>query len=138
MKDGNIDAAFNTAGIPTAAIQDLAVSKKMVLVPIDGQVATKLMAKYPFYALQIVPAGTYQGQNQNVTTVAVKSMLAVSSKLSGDLVYKMLETMYANTDRLIAAHSQGKNIKIESALEGMSIPLHSGAEKYFKEKGVLK
>jgi len=138
MKDGNIDAAFNTAGIPTAAIQDLAVSKKMVLVPIDGQVATKLMAKYPFYALQIVPAGTYQGQNQNVTTVAVKSMLAVSSKLSTDLVYKMLETMYANTDRLIAAHSQGKNIKIESALEGMSIPLHAGAEKYFKEKGVIK
>lgn len=138
MKDGNIDAAFNTAGIPTAAIQDLAVSKKMVLVPIDGQIATKLMAKYPFYALQIAPAGTYQGQNQNVTTVAVKSMLAVSSKLSADLVYKMLETMYANTDRLIAAHSQGKNIKIESALEGMSIPLHPGAEKYFKEKGVLK
>ena len=96
------------------------------------------MAKYPFYALQIAPAGTYQGQNQNVTTVAVKSMLAVSSKLSADLVYKMLETMYANTDRLIAAHSQGKNIKIESALEGMSIPLHPGAEKYFKEKGVLK
>ncbi|HQC17157.1 MAG TPA: TAXI family TRAP transporter solute-binding subunit [Rectinema sp.] len=50
----------------------------------------------------------------------------------------MLETMYANTDRLIAAHSQGKNVKIESALEGMSIPLHAGAEKFFKEKGALK
>ena len=138
MKDGNIDAAFNTAGIPTAAIQDLSVSKKMVLVPIDGEVAAKLMAKYPFYALQVVPAGTYQGQTKDVTTVAVKSMLAVSSKMSEDLVYTLLETMYNNTDRLIAAHSQGRNIKLETALEGMSIPLHLGAEKYFKEKGVLK
>ncbi len=138
MKDGNIDAAFNTAGIPTAAIQDLSVSKKMVLVPIDGEVAAKLMAKYPFYALQMVPAGTYQGQTKDVTTVAVKSMLAVSSKMSEDLVYTLLETMYNNTDRLIAAHSQGRNIKLETALEGMSIPLHLGAEKYFKEKGVLK
>lgn len=138
MKDGNIDAAFNTAGIPTAAIQDLSVSKKMVLVPIDGDVSAKLMAKYPFYALQMVPAGTYQGQTKDVTTVAVKSMLAVSSKMSEDLVYRLLETMYDNTDRLIAAHSQGRNIKLETALEGMSIPLHLGAEKYFKEKGVLK
>jgi len=138
LKDGNIDAAFNTAGIPTAAVQDLAVSKKMVLVPIDGQVAAKLMAKYPFYTTQVVPAGTYKDQNQNVTTVAVKSMLAVSSKLSADLVYQMLATMYDNVDRLIAAHSQGRNVKIETGLEGMSIPLHPGAEKYFKEKGVLK
>lgn len=138
MKDGNIDAAFNTAGIPTAAIQDLSVSRKMVLVPIDGAVASKLMAKYPFYALQVAPAGTYQGQTKDVTTVAVKSMLAVNSKLPADLVYQLLETMFNNTDRLIAAHSQGRNVKIATGLEGMSIPLHAGAEKFFKEKGILK
>jgi len=138
MKDGNIDAAFNTAGIPTAAVQDLSVSRKMVLVPIEKEVAAKLMAKYPFYAVQVAPAGTYQGQTQNVTTVAVKSMLAVSSKLPADLVYQLLETMYSNTDRLIAAHAQGKNIKLETALEGMSIPLHPGAEKFFKDKGIIK
>jgi hypothetical protein len=138
MKDGNIDAAFNTAGIPTAAIQDLSVSRKMVLVPIDKEAASKLMAKYPFYAVQVIPAGTYQGQTQNVTTVAVKSMLAVSSKLPADLVYELLATMFEHTDRLIAAHAQGKNVKLETALEGMSIPLHPGAEKFYKEKGVLK
>ena len=138
MKDGNIDAAFNTAGIPTAAVQDLSVSKKMVLVPIDGQVAAKLMADYPFYALQVAPAGTYQGQTKDVTTVAVKSMLACSVKLPANLVYEMLDTMFKNTDRLIAAHSQGANVKLATALEGMSIPLHPGAEKFFKDKGVLK
>lgn len=138
MKDGNIDAAFNTAGVPTAAIQDLSVSKKTVLVPVDKEVANKLMAKYPFYAVQVIPAGTYQGQTQSVTTVAVKSMLAVSSKMPADLVYELLKTMFDNTDRLIAAHAQGKNVKLETALEGMSIPLHPGAEKFYKEKGILK
>jgi len=138
MKDGNIDAAFNTAGVPTAAIQDLSVSKKMILVPIDKEVAAKLMQKYPFYAVQVIPANTYQGQSQAVTTVAVKSMLAVSSKMPADLVYELLQTMFSNTDRLIAAHAQGKNVKLETALEGMSIPLHPGAEKFYKEKGVLK
>lgn len=138
MKDGNIDAAFTTAGIPTAAIQDLSVSKKIVMVPVDKATADKLIAKYPFYAVTAIPGGTYQGQSQTVSTVAVKSMLAVSSKLPADLVYEMLKTMFANTDRLIAAHSQGKNVKLETALEGMSIPLHPGAEKFYKEKGVLK
>ncbi|MHB0854696.1 MAG: TAXI family TRAP transporter solute-binding subunit [Rectinema subterraneum] len=138
MKDGNIDAAFNTAGVPTAAIQDLSVSKKMILVPIDKEVAAKLMQKYPFYAVQVIPANTYQGQSQAVTTVAVKSILAVSSKMPADLVYELLQTMFSNTDRLIAAHAQGKNVKLETALEGMSIPLHPGAEKFYKEKGVLK
>jgi len=138
MKDGNIDAAFNTAGIPTAAVQDLSVSRKMVLVPIDGQIAAKLMSQYPFYAVQIAPAGTYQGQTKEVSTVAVKSMLACSTKLPAALVYELLDTMFKNTDRLIAAHAQGANVKLATALEGMSIPLHAGAEKFFKEKGVLK
>ncbi len=138
MKDGNIDAAFTTAGIPTAAIQDLSVSKKTVMVPVDKATADRLIAKYPFYAVTSIPAGTYQGQAQTVPTVAVKSMLAVSSKLPADLVYEMLTTMFANTDRLIAAHAQGKNVKVETALEGMSIPLHPGAEKFYKEKGILK
>jgi len=138
MKDGNIDAAFNTAGIPTAAVQDLSVSRKMVLVPIDGQIAAKLMSQYPFYAVQIAPAGTYQGQTKEVSTVAVKSMLACSTKLPAALVYELLDTMFKNTDRLIAAHAQGANVKLATALEGMSIPLHAGAEKFFKDKGVLK
>jgi len=86
----------------------------MVLVPIDGAVAAKLMAKYPFYALQVVPTETYKGQTKEVTTVAVKSMLAVSSKLPADLVYQLLETLFNNTDRLIAAHAQGKNVKLEN------------------------
>ncbi len=137
MKDGNIDAAFNTAGIPTAAIQDLSVSKKMVLVPVDKEAASKLMAKYPFYAVQVIPAGTYQGQTQNVTTVAVKSMLAVSSKMPADLVYELLKTMFDHTDRLIAAHAQARMSSSKPRSKACRF-LCIRAEKFYKEKGVLK
>lgn len=133
LKDGNIDAAFNTAGAPTAAIQDLAASKKIVLVPVDGAAADTLMAKWAFYTRTTIPAGTYQGVDFDVTTVSVKSMLAVSAKLEDKVVYDMLKTMFANGERLAASHKKGADIKIETATDGMSIPLHPGAEKFYKE-----
>lgn len=133
LKDGNIDAAFNVAGAPTGAIQDLGASKKIQIVAIDGDVAKKLMTKYSFYTTQKLPAGTYIGQTSDVNTVAVKSMLAVSSKLDANLVYDLLKAMFANGERLAASHKMGANIKIANALDGMSIPLHPGAEKFYKE-----
>jgi hypothetical protein len=133
LKDGNIDAAFTTAGFPVAAISDLAVSKKSVLVPVDKEVLAKLMSKWSFYAPTVVPANTYNGITTDTPTVAVKAMLAVSAKLDANLVYEMLKTMFANGPRLVAAHAQGANIKLATALEGMSLPLHPGADKFFKE-----
>lgn len=133
LKDGNIDAAFNTAGAPTAAIQDLSVSKNCVLVPIDGEAAQKLMKKWSFYTPEKLPANTYKGVTKDVMTVSVKSMLACSAKTDPQLVYDMLKTMYANGERLMASHKKGADIKLATGLEGMSIPLHPGAEKFFKE-----
>lgn len=133
LKDGNIDAAFNTAGAPTAAIQDLGASKKITIVAIDGEVAKKLMGKYQFYTPEKLPAGTYMGQTADVWTVSVKSMLAVSSKLDAQLVYDLLKTMYANKERLAASHKKGADATIATGTDGMSIPLHPGAEKFFKE-----
>jgi uncharacterized protein len=133
LKDGNIDAAFNTAGAPTAAIQDLAVSKNCVIVPVDGAVAKKLMDKWSFYTAEKLPANTYKGVTTDTMTVSVKSMLACSAKTDAQLVYDMLKTMYANGERLTASHKKGADIKLATGLEGMSIPLHPGAEKFFKE-----
>ena len=133
LKDGNIDAAFNTAGAPTAAIQDLSASKKIVLVPVDGAVAEALMKKWAFYTPTKIPGGTYQGVDADVMTVSVKSMLAVSEKADPKLVYDMLKTMFANGDRLAASHKKGADVKLETAVDGMSIPLHPGAEKFYKE-----
>lgn len=133
LKDGNIDAAFNTAGAPTAAIQDLSASKKIVLVPVEGEVASKLMAKWSFYTSTVIPAGTYQNVAADVTTVSVKSMLAVSDKLDDKTAYEMLKTMFANGERLAASHKKGADVKLATATDGMSIPLHPGAEKFYKE-----
>jgi TRAP transporter TAXI family solute receptor len=133
LKDGNIDAAFNTAGAPTAAIQDLAASKKIVLVAIDKDVAARLMKKWAFYTPTKISGKTYIGVDADVMTVSVKSMLAVSAKLDPALVYDMLKAMYANGERMAASHKKGADIKIATATDGMSIPLHPGAEKFFKE-----
>ncbi|MEI6875275.1 MAG: TAXI family TRAP transporter solute-binding subunit [Spirochaetota bacterium] len=133
LKDGNIDAAFNTAGAPTAAIQDLSASKKIVLVPIDGAIAAALMKKWAFYTPEKIPGKTYMGVDGDVMTVSVKSMLAVSAKLDAQLVYDMLKAMYANGERLAASHKKGADIKLATGLDGMSIPLHPGAERFFKE-----
>jgi len=134
LKDGNVDAAFVTAGHPTAAIMDLAAQHKVVLLPIDDDKADSLLKKYPFYAKVTIPAGTYSGVDTDTKAVAVMAMLAVSSKMSDDTAYQLVKTLYENTDRIKAAHKVGERITKEVAQEGMSIPLHPGAQKFFEGK----
>lgn len=134
LKDGNVDAAFVTAGYPTAAIQDIAFQNKVRLISFEADKADALIKKYPFYAKQTVKANTYPGQTADTPTVAVKAMLVVPEKLDADTVYQITKAIYTNTDRLKAAHKLGEGIAKETAAEGMPIPLHPGAEKFFKEK----
>lgn len=134
LKDGNVDVAFVTAGAPTAAIQDIAFQKSVRLISIETTKADALIKKYPFYAKQIVKADTYPGQTTEITTVAVKAMLVVPASLDDETVYKMTKAIFTNTDRLKAAHKLGEGITKETALEGMPIPVHPGADKFFKEK----
>ncbi len=134
LKDGNIDAAFLTAGYPTAAVQDIASNKAISVVPIDEAVAAKLQSTYPFYTKTTIPAGTYKGVDAATPTVAVQAMLAVSSKLDPASVEMMLQTMFAKAggERLTAAHAKaGAMIGLKTAKDGMSLPLHPGAEKYY-------
>jgi hypothetical protein len=131
LKDNNIDAAFLTAGYPTSAVQDIAASKDIVVVTLEPAVVAKLLAAYPFYTRQTIPAGTYKGVDTEVQTVAVKAMLAVSSKLDNGIAEKMARTLFAAGDRLSAAHKQGANITVANARDGMSLRLHPGVEKYF-------
>jgi len=138
LKDGNVDASIIVAGIPTAAVQDVAAQHKISLVALTDETAEELIADYPFYTKAIVPANTYNGQTEDVVTLNVKAMLAVHKDLDEELVYNMLKALYENTDRMIATHPVGKFITKETALEGMSVPLHSGAERYYKEQGILK
>ena len=136
LKDGKIDAAFIVAGAPTAAITELCVSNKAYLVPIDGEIAANLMASSPFYTSYVIPAGTYDGQDADVTTVTVKATLIVSADLSEETVYNLTKAIFDNADALAAANAKGKELSLENATAGMSVPFHPGAAKYYAECGI--
>lgn len=136
LKDGKIDAAFIVAGAPTPAIQELCTTASAYLVPIDGAIAQKLMEGSPYYTTYKIPAGTYDGQTAEVTTVTVKATLIVSASASEDDVYNITKAIFDNIDAITEAHAKGAELSIENATEGITVPFHAGAAKYFKEKGV--
>ena len=136
LKDGKIDAAFIVAGAPTAAITELCTTNSAYLVPIDGDIAAKLMADCAFYTSYVIPAGTYAGQTEDVTTVTVKATLIVAASASEDDVYNLTKAIFDNVDAIAAENGEGKELSIENATSGMAAPFHAGAAKYFAEKGV--
>lgn len=134
LKDGNVDAAFVTAGHPTAAIQDIATQNDVVLVPVDADKADALIKQYPFYTKLVIKAGTYPKQDADVSAVAVKCMLAVTDKMDENTAYAIAKALYGNLDRMKSAHSAANAISKDTAKDGMSIKLNPGAEKFFHEK----
>ena len=136
LKDGKIDAAFIVAGAPTAAITELCTTNSAYLVPIDGDIAAKLMADSPFYTVYTIPAGTYNGQAEDVNTVTVKATLIVSASASEDDVYKLTKAIFDNVSAIAAENGKGAELSIDNATSGMTAPFHAGAAKYFAEKGV--
>ncbi|MDR4926747.1 MULTISPECIES: TAXI family TRAP transporter solute-binding subunit [Peribacillus] len=136
IQAGNIDAAFITAGTPTGAVEALSVQNDIMILPIAEDKIQALVKKYPYYAEDVIPSGTYKIKSE-VKTVAVKAMLVVTKDLDEDLVYEMTKAVYDNTDKI--THAKGKFITAETALEGLGdMEVHPGAAKYFKEKGVSK
>ncbi len=133
MKNRQLDATLQSAGLGVASIRDLATSVDIVVVEIPDAVSSKAG-----YVPAVIPANTYQGQAQPVKTSAILNYLVTRSDLKDDLVYQMTKSLFDNVADLRAAHAAGKDIKLETALEGMPIPLHPGAERYFKEKGIAK
>jgi TRAP transporter TAXI family solute receptor len=138
LKDNTISAGFIWSGIPTALIVDIASRKKIRIIAIDRDKLDALKAKLPYCADHLIKAGTYHGFNEDVMSVAIPAMLVCSTNLSEDLVYNITKVIFEHTEDLIAAHTRGRDITLETALNGMSIPLHPGAEKYYKEVGLIK
>ena len=136
LKDGKIDAAFIVAGAPTPAIQELCTSAEAYLVPIDGEVADKLMEASPYYTVYEVPAETYKGQTEAVKTVTVKATLIVSAAASEEDVYNITKAIFDNAEAITSAHAKGAELSLENATSGMTAPFHAGAAKYFAEKGI--
>ena len=136
LKDGKIDAAFIVAGAPTPAITELCTTNSAYLVPIDGAVADAMMAASPFYTAYVIPAGTYPGQDSDVTTVTVKATLIVDAKASDDAVYNLTKAIFDNAADIAKENGKGAELSLDNATSGMTAPFHKGAAKYFAEKGV--
>jgi len=138
LKDGRIDAAFYSVGVGAAGLADTAITVDSVIVPVDGSQRDALMKKYPFFTKAVVPKGSYKGVDQDVPTVAVMAILVARAEMEEAMAYQITKAIFENLADIGNAHARGKEVKLETALNGMSIPLHPGAEKFFKEKGIKK
>jgi len=136
MKNRQLDVTLQSAGLGVASLRDLATSVDIVVVPIPADVVRK--TNDAAYIPSVIPANTYKGQTADVASAAVQNYLVTHEGVSNDTVYAMTKALWTGLDNLVAAHSAAKSIDQKRALEGMPLPLHPGAEKYYKEVGVLK
>ncbi|MGH2403198.1 MAG: TAXI family TRAP transporter solute-binding subunit [bacterium] len=136
LKDGVVDAAFITAGYPTAAVQDISANRDLKIIPISRDVADLLREQYPYYTSVTIPANTYRGQTESVDTVAVMAMLVTRQDVDENLVYSLVGALWENLERLRTAHARGRDITTGSARRGMPITMHSGALRYYRERGI--
>lgn len=134
LKNGAIDAAFLTSGLPNATIMDLSTTHDVKIIPIRKAAVDKLAAEYPFYSSEMIPARTYDNE-EDVETAAVMTLLVTRADLPEELVYNITKTIFENLNVLVDTHSAAKKISIDNVRKGMPIPLHPGAEKYYKEQG---
>ncbi len=137
LKDDKIDAFFCVAGAPTTAVVELATTNSINLLEVDDAHAATLIEKYPFYTQYAIPADTYKGVSVDAKTVAVVATYIVSDKLDEELVYSMTKALFENAGQIAAAHPKGSELDPAYSVASLSVKLHPGAEKYYKEQGLL-
>jgi hypothetical protein len=136
MKNRQLDATLQSAGLGVASIRDLSTAIKIVLIPVPADVVAKVGDAA--YQSSMIPANTYGGQLEAIPTAAITNFLVTHSDVPDDVAYRMAKAMFDNIDTLYAAHNAAKAIKRDNAIKGMPIPLHPGAEKYYREVGLIK
>lgn len=136
LKNGTLDAAFITAGHPTVAVTELATNFDFNILPIDNEHASKLMNKYQFYAKVNIEKDSYSVLTSDVQTVAVMATYIANNNLDEDTVYKFTKALFEEKGKII--HQKAALLDKNLGVQGVSIPFHPGAEKYYKEEGVLK
>lgn len=140
MRDGAMDAFFFVGGFPAGAIAELASQEAITLVPISGPEADAVIGEYTFFAQNTVPAGTYEGVDSDVDTLSVGAQWVTSADLPEDLIYGITAALWNDSTRALldSGHQKGKMITLETALDGVGIPIHPGAEKFYREKGLIE
>jgi uncharacterized protein len=156
LQDKQTDAGFITAGLPTSAVLELASSAPINILNIEDDMIDKISKEFPFYTRVTIPANTYKGQDHDVNTVAVMAQWVVDENVDADLVYRLTKALWekgkfvlrkdkeqaadapSGAEIMAQAHEKGKDVTLQTALSGMAIPLHPGAERYYREKGLIK
>lgn len=139
LKDKKVSAAFTVAGAPTTAIVDLSTTNDFNMLSLSDEAVEYLTTNYPFLTYDPLPAGTYTGINEETKCVAVKAVLVASENMSEEVVYEIVKAMYENQAALTSGHNKFQYLTLENALSGQGdTPLHPGAEKYYREVGLIK
>ena len=157
LKDKQGDVAFITAGWPTSAITELTTTSDVVLVPLDDETIAKLIKMYPFYSKIVIPANTYKGADKDVATITTMAQWVVDAQVPTQVVYDLTKALWekgtfvlrkgsgdtpaeapSGAEIMAATHSKGKDVTLQTALNGMAIPLHPGAAQFYREKGMIK
>jgi TRAP transporter TAXI family solute receptor len=156
LKDRQADVAFITAGWPTASITELSTTTDITLVPIEEEMIKKLTTMFPFYAKVVVPPGTYRGVDTYVPTITTMAQWVVDAGVPDDVVYRLTKALWekgefvlrkkgdkadvapSGAEIMAKSHDKGKDVTLDTALDGMAIPLHPGAAKFYREKGLIK
>ncbi|WP_439524854.1 TAXI family TRAP transporter solute-binding subunit [Marivita sp.] len=140
MRDGAMDAFFFVGGFPAGAIAELASQTDITIVPITGEQAEGILGEYTFFAENTVPGGTYEGVSDDVTTLSVGAQWVTSANQPEELIYNITAALWNDSTRALldAGHQKGAAITAETALDGIGIPLHAGAERFYREAGLLE
>ena len=136
MKNRQLDVTLQSAGLGVSSLRDLAATQKIVVVAIPAEVVAKVGDSA--YQPGMIPANTYEGQTTEVPTAAIRNFLVTREGLSDETVYQMTKAMFTHLPELVAAHAAAKAISLQIAAKGSPVPLHPGAERYYREAGVLK
>lgn len=136
IKNRQLDATLQSSGLGMAAIRDLSSVMPLNFIGVPAEVVAKIGS--PAYQARMIPAGTYDGQSEDVPTVAITNILVTHDKVSDEVAYQMTKLMFDNLGRLASSHSAAKDIQLQTATQNLPIPLHPGAERFYKEAGVLK
>ena len=138
LKAGVVDAAFFTTARGAPVVAEAFGAGQLELLGVGASAGEALGRKYPFYTIGAIPANTYKGQAREVAAASVMAMLVARSALSEELVYRFTKAVFDNLPQLYAAHAAARNLTLQTALVGMPLPLHRGAERFFKEKGISR
>jgi TRAP transporter TAXI family solute receptor len=137
--DGKIDGFFYAVGHPSANIQDPTTICGAKLIPLTGPAVDKLVKDKPYYAVATIPGGMYPNNPQPTATYGVQATVVSSAKVPDEVVYTVVKTVFENLDEFKKLHPAFANLKPEDMVKnGLSAPLHPGALKYYKEKGLIK